>query len=100
MVKYASEESTASLFKFQEQWKQSTGPGVGLGAVLSKVDFPFVQSRTGTMYRLIYDYSIKNEQTELPRKEAHTHWRAWLIDYATSRKVAGSVPDEKIPVFD
>jgi hypothetical protein len=30
---------------------------------------------------------------------ADTRWRSWLKQYATSRKVAGSIPDEVIGFF-
>jgi hypothetical protein len=32
--------------------------------------------------------------------EGDTRWRGWLRHYATSRKVAGSIPDEVIIFFD
>jgi hypothetical protein len=32
----------------------------------------------------------------LLREKGDTRWRSWLRHYATSRKVAGSIPDEVI----
>jgi len=31
--------------------------------------------------------------------EGGTRWRSWLRHYATSRKVAGSIPDDVIGIF-
>jgi hypothetical protein len=35
-----------------------------------------------------------------PEEKGGTRWRSWLRPYATSRKVAGSIPDEVIGLFN